>query len=75
MKKLIFISALALTLLSCSEDGNSNGACNCGEVVEKSFFNSAHPFTNLRIKNNCTGKEVNIQVDGNQGIIHQQFCY
>jgi len=76
MKKLILISALALTLLSCSEDSsNTTGSCSCGVVVEKIYFNSIQPFTKLRIKNNCTQEVKTITVSGNVGVLNQQYCY
>jgi hypothetical protein len=76
MKKLILISALAITFMSCSKDdakSSESANCNCGKIMEREYYQfPSH--TVMTIKNDCTGELKIIDVQGCYGTIGQQWC-
>lgn len=64
--KLLYL-LLIFTFISCSPDeiAKNNQDCNCGEIVEASFFNTIdQDFTVFKVKNYCTGEIKQIQKNG-----------
>ena len=72
--KLLLILFLIITACSNEELSQEQQDCNCGTIVEKIFFSGVAPFTILKIKNNCTGQIMQIELDGNVGTLNGQYC-
>lgn len=76
MKKLILISAIALTFLSCSPDEitDTSTKCKCGEITQIYYvrYSNGQCLRNIKVKNNCSGRTSMIQTTvGNVG---EQYC-
>jgi hypothetical protein len=80
MKKLLLLSSVLLFSLAATcepepiEETNPLD-CNCGIVIEKTYYNIPNnSFTLIKVKNDCSQEVTTYNLVGNQGTLNEKYC-
>jgi len=77
MKKLILVSLVSLTFVSCKKETKDptpppTGSCYCGEILQMDMSN-----TSIAVKNNCSGNILYFDIATSQWLdlqLGEQYC-
>ena len=63
MKKILLLITILL-LSACSKDEQRLSDCNCGIITEV-YYHPSYNITTVKIVSDCTGKESEMDLNGN----------